>query len=194
MKRWTPNATGETTQGMFLHSGFSLVVFGLWRGSEDVVTCLPSLRQVPRRGSDICSEISKNLSPVRFPSTCRHCQRDVSRQKTFNFIDASQFGQRPSVLVGAKWSVLLSPETPKDDAANSPPSPPPPHQSQKELPSTVLVSSPEMTDDPSFFKKDVCPEMIASNCVNACEQTCELEQNKKENDDKKQKSVSAAGS
>jgi hypothetical protein len=49
-----------------------------------------------------------------------------------------------------------------------------------------------MTDNPSFFKKDISPALLASVFIDTCEQTCELEQNKKDNDDKKQKAVGAA--
>jgi hypothetical protein len=55
----------------------------------------------------------------------------------------------------------------------------------------ISLSSPEMTDNPSFFKKDISPALLASAFIDTCEQTCKLEQNKKDNDDKKQKAVGA---
>ena len=83
--------------------------------------------------------------------------------------------------------------SPQDNTTNLSPSPPspPPHQNLKEFLSTIL-SSPEMIDDPSFFKQDISTAMLASMFIDTCDKTSELERNKKENDDKKQKAVGAA--
>ncbi len=64
-----------------------------------------------------------------------------------------------------------------------------PHQNLKEFLHKMLAS-PDVIDDPSFFKKDLSPAMLQSMFLDTCDKTCELERKKEK--ERKQEAVGAA--
>ena len=72
-----------------------------------------------------------------------------------------------------------SPQQEHDTADSSPlPPSPPPHQNLKDFLSKILASQ-DMIDDPSFFKKDILPEMLESTFLKTRNETCDFERQKK---------------
>jgi hypothetical protein len=69
-----------------------------------------SLRQVLRWHSDISLEISKNFYLVRFPPSCRHCQRNVSQVDAFKVFQCIHSTSLTRLFTfGAQWSIPGTP-------------------------------------------------------------------------------------